>query len=358
MASKPRTRLKSAVFAGMAVVISLAAITGGLLALDLYAHHRVERSAGLNWRGYRGPTVGRKQPRELRVAMFGGSTVFGYGVAWDETIPAALERALRAQLPGRPVTVINLGLIGEGAYAFLPSLQDFDDLQFDIVCLYEGYNDLLGDQRPNVDLVRHESTVFRLTGYFPVLPLVIGEKIMALKFGTVDAAYEADRAKQRERAVFHPNAAERTSSAALQAASNLSKALGRQLERLATEEPSTEPSGKSGCPPPWVRYCDFTSAAVEFATSRGDSVIVAAQPQLVSDAGRDRHASQQRALADLAARVFGSNPRVRFVDLSTAIDLSDTAYAFDGMHLTREGNVLIAQALVEPLLALARDRSQ
>ena len=353
------TRLKTVAFAAAAILLSLVVMTAVLLALDLYAHRRVERSAGLNWRGYRGPTVDRKQPGELRVAMFGGSTVFGYGVAWDETIPAALERALRAALPGRQVTVLNLGVIGEGAYAFLPNLQDFDDLQYDIVCLYEGYNDLLGDQRPNVDLVRHESTVFRLTGYFPVLPLVIGEKIMALKFGTVDAAYEADRAKQRERAVFHPNAAERTSSSALlQAASNLSKALGRQVERLATEEPSTEPSGKSGCPPPWVRYCDFTSAAVEFATSRGDSVIVAAQPQLVSDAGRDRHASQQRALADLAARVFSRNPRVGFVDLSTAIDLSDTAYAFDGMHLTREGNVLIAQALVEPLLALARDRSQ
>ncbi len=353
------TRLKTVAFAAAAILLSLVVMTAVLLALDLYAHRRVERSAGLNWRGYRGPTVDRKQPGELRVAMFGGSTVFGYGVDWDETIPAALERALRAALPGRQVTVVNLGVIGEGAYAFLPNLQDFDDLQYDIVCLYEGYNDLLGDQRPNVDLVRHESTVFRLTGYFPVLPLVIGEKIMALKFGTVDAAYEADRAKQRERAVFHPNAAERTSSSALlQAASNLSKALGRQVERLATEEPSTEPSGKSGCPPPWVRYCDFTSAAVEFATSRGDSVIVAAQPQLVSDAGRDRHASQQRALADLAARVFSRNPRVGFVDLGTAIDLSDTAYTFDGMHLTREGNVLIAQALVEPVLALARERSQ
>ncbi len=352
-----RTRLKSAVFAAMAVLISLVAITGGLLALDLYAHHRVERSAGLNWRGYRGPTVGRKQPRELRVAMFGGSTVFGYGVSWDETIPAALERALRAQLPGRPVTVINLGLIGEGAYAFLPNLQDFDDLQFDIVCLYEGYNDLLGDQRPNIDLVRHESTVFRLTGYFPVLPLVIGEKLMALRSGTVDAAYEADRARQRERAVFHPNAAQRTSAAALKAASDLSRALGRQFEKLAAEEPSTEATGKSGCAAPWAHYCDFTHVAVEYATARGDSVVVAAQPLLVSEPGRDRHVSQQRALADLAARVFSTNPRVRFVDLSNAIDLSDTAYTFDGMHLTREGNVLVAQALVDPVLALARVRA-
>src|SRR4030095_158323 len=111
---------------------------------------------------------------------------------------------------------------------------------FDIVCLYEGYNDLLGDQRPNIDLVRHESIVFRLTGYFPVLPLVVKEKLMALRAGTVDAAYEDDRAKLRERAVFHPNVAQRTSAAALKAGSDLAQALGRQLERLADEEPSTE----------------------------------------------------------------------------------------------------------------------
>ena len=347
-------RLKSAVFAATAMLLSLVVVTVVLLGLDLYAHRRVERSAGLNWRGYRGPTVARKQPGELRVAMLGGSTVFGYGVNWDETIPVLLERALRAELPSRHVTVVNLGMIGEGAYAFLPNLQDFDDMQFDIVCLYEGYNDLLGDQRPNVDLIRHESTVFKLTGYFPVLPLVLGEKLMALRFGTVDAAYEHDRARQRDGAVFHPNAAQRTSAAALKAASDLSNALARQLEKLADEEPPTAASGKSGCPAPWAHYCDYTYTAVEYAVSRGESVIVTAQPLLVSDPGRDRHVSQQQALAGLAAREFSRNPRIRFVDLSKAVDLNDTRYAFDGMHLRRDGNAMVAQALVEPVLSLAR----
>lgn len=354
------TRFKSVAFAMTAMVLSVAVVTAVLLALDLYAHDRVERSAGLNWRGFRGPAVGRKQPGELRVAMLGGSTVFGYGVRWEETIPAALERTLRAQMPNRQVTVVNLGLIGEGAYSFLPNLQDFEDLQFDVVCLYEGYNDLLGDRRPNVDLIRHESTVFRLTGYFPVLPLVIWEKIMALRFGTVDAAYEKDRADQREelgRAVFSPNAAQRTSAAALKAASDFSRALGRQLKRLADEEPSKEASGKSGCAAPWAHYCDFTYAAVEYSTTRGRGVVVAAQPLLVTEPGRERQTSQQRALADLAAREFSMNPRIRFVDLSSAIDVSDPKYAFDGMHLTPEGNVVIAQALLEPVLSLARASS-
>ena len=40
--------------------------------------------------------------------MLGGSTVFGYGVGWKESIPAQLESRLQARL-GRPVTVVNLG---------------------------------------------------------------------------------------------------------------------------------------------------------------------------------------------------------------------------------------------------------
>jgi hypothetical protein len=351
------TRLKKLTFAVVAIGISGVIGTAILLGLDLYAHHRVERSAGLNWRGYRGPAVGRKQPGELRVAMLGGSTVFGYGVAWDETIPASLERLLSAKMPGRKVSVVNLGLIGEGVYSFLPNLQDFEDLQIDVVCLYEGYNDLLGDQRPNVDLIRHDSTVFRLTGYFPILPLVIWEKFMAMRFGTVDAAYERDRERQRQ-AVFHPNAAQQTAGKALKAASDLSNALGRQLESLAAEEPSKEASGKSGCAAPWAHYCDFVYAAVEYATDRGKGVVLGAQPLLTTEPGRERQTGQQRALADLVARVFNKNPRVRFVDFSTAINLGDEKLAFDGMHLTPQGNDIVAQGLLAPVMELANARSQ
>jgi hypothetical protein len=352
------TRLKKLIFAAAAMAISVAIGITILLALDLYAHHRVERSAGLNWRGYRGPTVGRKQPGELRVAILGGSTVFGYGVAWDETIPVFLERALAAKMPNRRVSVVNLGLIGEGVYAFLPSLQDFEDLQIDVVCLYEGYNDLLGDQRPNIDLVRHESTVFRLTGYFPVLPLVISEKLMAMRFGTVDAAYERDRERQRQSAVFHPNAAQRTAGAAFKAAADLSNALSRQLDTLAREDPSKDPSGRSGCETPWARYCDFVYAAVEYATDRGQGVVIGAQPILTSEPGRERQTGQQRALADLFQRVFSKNPRVRYADFSKTIDLGDEKYAFDGMHLTPPGNEIIAQGLLEPVMELANSHSQ
>ena len=93
------TRRKFLVFALISVVAVVIVMLSGALAADLYLHHRAERSAGLNRWGYRGPVAGRKQAGEVRFAMLGGSTAFGYGVRWDEAIPGLLETELRARYP-------------------------------------------------------------------------------------------------------------------------------------------------------------------------------------------------------------------------------------------------------------------
>ena len=91
--------LKRAVFALLAMTGSFAIMLMALVGADLYAHSRVERSAGLNRHGYRGPVVGRKQPGETRIVMLGGSTVFGFDVEVEETVPAQLERELAKTTP-------------------------------------------------------------------------------------------------------------------------------------------------------------------------------------------------------------------------------------------------------------------
>ena len=156
------TRRKKIVFALITMSLAFIVMAGLLLAADLVLHHRAQRSAGLNRYGYRGPVIGRKQPGELRVVMLGGSTVFGYGVAWNESIPAYLETALEARLQ-RPVTVVNLGFNNEGAYAFRPNLEDFAYLDYDVAVLYEGYNDLPGDEGPNRSVYRRD-LVRRVSG--------------------------------------------------------------------------------------------------------------------------------------------------------------------------------------------------
>src|SRR5437867_7782989 len=114
------------------MTLAFAAPLSMLLAVDLYVHRKVERFAGVNIWGYRGPRVGRKRPGEHRLVVVGGSTAFGYGVNWDQAFPARLEAdLLPLSKDGRPVSVVNLGFNTQGAYAFRFALDDFESLRYD-----------------------------------------------------------------------------------------------------------------------------------------------------------------------------------------------------------------------------------
>ena len=347
------TRRKRLVFALIAMAAVVIVMLAGALAADLYVHHRAERSAGLNRWGYRGPVVGRKQAGEVRFAMLGGSTAFGYGVRWDEAIPGLLETELRARDPHTHWTGLNLGYNTEGAWAFLPNLEDFSSLDYDIVILYEGYNDLLGDKAPNQVVVRRRSPIFRATGYFPILPLAFREKALSMRAGgDLGAAYANEHGAPQT--VFRPGIATRTSANALDAAAAIAESLGRQFAGAgANDDPPSSSPGELGCPSPWVTYCESVSRAVRFALAHGKSAVVATQPTLVDPRVRPRHQSQQHALAEMLARNFVNEPRVAYVDLSDAVDLTDPDLAFDRMHLGTDGNRVIAKALAETVARLA-----
>jgi lysophospholipase L1-like esterase len=349
-------RRKFVAFAAAAVLLAVVVPLTAALAADLYLHRRAERSAGLNRWGYRGPVVGAKRPGELRAVMLGGSTAFGYGVTWDEAIPALLERKLNEQRGNAPARVVNLGFNNEGAYSFLPTLQDFEYLDFDVVILYEGYNDLNGDSEPNRAVYRHESAVFRLTGYFPILPLALVEKARSLRYGgDLNAAY-ADAGKSNARTVFRPGLADRTSASALEMAEAVSSSLSRQLDRFSAAKPAGAASTtEAGCANPWSQYCQSIYAAAKFALDRGKAVAVVAQPRNWGPSAR-LHAEQQQAVIDMIARHFANNPRVRYVDLRDSVDVRNSNIAFDGMHLNAEGNAIIANGLAPAIQALAAAR--
>ncbi|MFP4173583.1 MAG: hypothetical protein ACLFV4_11795 [Candidatus Hydrogenedentota bacterium] len=65
--------------------------------------------------GLRDREYGTKEEGEFRILMLGDSFVNGTGLAWEETIPQALERYLHSQ--GYPqVAVINAGVAGYGPW--------------------------------------------------------------------------------------------------------------------------------------------------------------------------------------------------------------------------------------------------
>lgn len=357
------SRRKKIAFALVATSLAAVAALGALLIADLILHHRAERSAGLNRQGYRGPVAGRKQPGELRVVMLGGSTVFGYGVAWDESIPMKLEARLRQRLSG-PVSVINLGFNNEGAFAFVPNLEDFAFLDYDIIVLYEGYNDIPGDEGVNRNVYRRDSAVFRLAGYYPILPLYLEEKARMLRYGNdLSAAYEAERLKLRGMnppVTFNANLAQRTGANALEALAMMTKAMNGQFETAGVERPPAIQESQStlGCVFPHVTYCESIAAAIRFGVERGHKVVVATQPLMPDGRARELHGLQHQMLTAMMARWFAHDSRIVYADLSALIDLRQAEFTFDAMHLTPQGNDRIAAALVEPVAAAAAARHE
>jgi lysophospholipase L1-like esterase len=83
-----------------------------------------------------------KSPGEWRVAISGGSTVWGAHVLDADTISENLQRLLRRD--GRKITVYNFGVEGATLEAELLTLKRFREIYaLDEVLFYNGFNDVL-----------------------------------------------------------------------------------------------------------------------------------------------------------------------------------------------------------------------
>ena len=341
-----------------AVVIAVAVPMAVLLAIDVRLHTKYQTSAGFNIWGYRGPAVGRKQPHEYRVVVLGGSSAFGYGVTWDQALPSLLERRLMEAAPaGRTFRVVNLAYNNEGAYSFTFTLRDYESLQYDLVCLYEGYNDLGGDPRgPNLSVFRHDSPVFRLTGYLPIFPIIFKEKAAAmLSGGDVGALYAFE--KSQGKTVFRPGVGAQAAAGVLRTTADVGQALERQLGRVTAEAPRGIGAVEStGCKFPWGQYCRSVAEAIEVAFAGHHQVLFITQPYELGEFLRARHVEQQREAAAMIRRTFSGDRRVAYVNLGEALDLGDEGLSFDRMHLTAAGNARLAAELVAPVLDMASRR--
>ena len=333
------TRRKRLVFAAAAILVPFLALGGALLAVDIHLHTKYQTSAGFNIWGYRGPVAGRKQPGEYRIAVLGGSAAYGYGVNWDQAIPALLEKRLAAFAPaGRKFRVINLAYNNEGAYSFAFTQRDYAYLNIDLVFLYEGYNDLMGDpKRPNVSIFRHESPVFRLTGYLPIFPIVFKEKAASmLSGGDPGALY-----RRQGKTVFRPGLATQAAAGVLRTTAEIGQSLERQLGR-ATPEPlhRMDEVNATGCKHPWEqvlpgnyrRRADRTDC--RSSGTRSHRSLTSSGENL-----HPRHVEQQREAAAMLRRMFGGDRRVGYIDLGDAVDLGDPAHvvrsdASDGKRAT------------------------
>ncbi len=339
------TRRKKIVFALVAMGLAASVTAGGLLIVDIYLHGRYERSAGYNVWGYRGPRAGAKQRNEVRIAVLGGSTAYGYGVNWEDSIPALLERTLTT--PSAPVSVVNLGYNNEGAYSLRFTLEDYRWLNYDVAVLYDGYNDVtLTPPDMNRQVFRRDSPIFRWTGYMPIFPVIFKEKAASLRTGgELSAAYDS-----QHKTVFRPGLAARGMAGVLSATVAAGDLFGRQLNHASTPEHQADAARvASDCEHPWTLYCESVAAAISYARSKGTEVLMVGQPEL-----NPRHHHQQQQVAAMIAHRFGGDSHVHYASMADAVNLTDSSLSFDGMHLTAAGNRAVALKLadaVRPLIA-------
>lgn len=348
-------RRRRLLFAGVAMTATLVLCIALLLGLDVYLHRRVQYSAGVNVWGYRGAPVGRKKPDETRVLALGGSTAFGYGLPWNQSWPYYLEEKANAARHRSgvtaPVTIVNLGIPTDSARTFVATLNDYAYLRGDIAIFYEGYNDLGFDTNPAKNTTnpavshylawRHQSPVFRWTGYFPIFPLVLNEKASILLHGRIGAEDEVR---------FRPDLATRATAGAMKAAADIGVSLERRLGKLTDVDVQKSTVVDADCGQ-WSQYCGAIEDGVQNALARHQQVIVVTQPYF-----SDIHVEQQRALASMLSRRFAGDSRVRYVNLGRLLDLRDPHVAYDGIHLVAAGNEQVAQALLPTLLEMLPSR--
>ena len=275
-----------------------------LYLLDQHLHRKFDKIATVNQAGYRGPLVGPKVPGERRIFLMGSSTALGYGVYPDQTIAAYLEQVLNAQAAtARRYSVVNLGFNNTGAAAFVSDLRSYSPLQPDVVILYTG----TGDLKVNPFLGRHESVVFRMTGYYPIVPLVISEKAKLIR-------YHSWGRWSQYKTVYRAGK-------------------GTQPAQRDSSQPSLNHSD-------WTYYCAEMKKAISFALAQNTQIIVVAEPYLSA-----QRVDQQNALREMLEREFRAEQRVTYVDLGLGLSAADEGLTTDGMHLSAEGNRLIAQKL-------------
>lgn len=102
-----------------------------------------EETATTNSQGFRGPDIQVQKPGNVfRIICLGGSSTFGYHNRDDETYPFLLQEILRAHAHGPGIEVMNAGFPYYNTSSILALLKaELLDYSPDVITIYAAYND-------------------------------------------------------------------------------------------------------------------------------------------------------------------------------------------------------------------------
>jgi hypothetical protein len=300
------------ILAGEALVLAVLAT----VAADLAAHKRVETLGGLNIRGYRGPVAHQRQPNELRIVFVGGTRAFGWGEPASGTTVAAVRFELSRVLdvphkPLMPIVAINLGRLGALPESYASTLEHFSYLKPDYIAIFDD----LGDAGPNRPFA--PSGIYALTGYQPMLPLVLQEKGRVTPTRVVGAPLEyiGDALAVTDRGLAH-------------------------LAGVRDEAPASAPR----------EYASAIIRAIEIAHAQARGVVVVLSP-IDTDVQQRNYDALLLLLSERRTPSW-----LRFVELRADAELSDPSLRLDGFSFAADATSIAARAIAPALLALMPSR--
>ncbi len=310
-----------------------------LLVFDQLLHRKFDKIAGLNYKGYRGEIRKEKASDELRIAMFGGSPLWGYGVYYWEAIPHVLEKKLQHHVDSlglnRRITVFNLGYNNEGIYAIYNNMQDFRFLDYDIAIIFTGYDDLgIG----NTTNFRRENLFFKYFKYMPILPVYLSEKIMLLKSdGNLEDAYWGTNQKAQADVDhnLHVNALANILSV-YNSTENVLKRIGKVQKQYLVDFDLKNDKWA------WMKY--YLRQSIDYSVEDGVQVLIITEPVFTEEC-----LEQQKIMKAVVDEAVDESGMVHFIDLGSRIELNDDLL-IDGVHFSTKGCKILADSMVNSIL--------
>jgi len=313
-----KERLKT-MAVGITISLSIfVGMLGFLVAFDMRLHRKFDKRAALNYRGYRGEILGRKDEDEVRVGLFGGSVAMGYGVENENSISGFLQRFLDEARGTGKCAVVNLAATKEYKCAyFKTAYSQFDYLDLDILIFYlweerisQEKGKLKGEFIQELYSERTASWTLRNFNYYFILPTVSREKYYLLRYGNISEGYYKDKFFQRVDSFFSP------------------------------------PNSKSAEDEKKDTLYDFVTEV----TGKGKIVVFALAPF--------ENADYWGLFKTYLKKDFSNNPNVIIADLEGAFSENErAAYLIDGLHYNENGNSAASQAIV-PHMNIALDLIQ
>lgn len=266
--------------------------------------------AGYNYKGYRGYIKEQKKKNYQRIVTLGGSTTFGYGTNFLESWPYQLEENLKKN--NFKYDVVNLGIQSNRIKGIYLDLLHYDYLNYDLAIIYSGYNDCF--YKGKIDyLSRHDNFFFRNFNYLPIIQIYIVEKLVLTLNLNLEDYYLNKKKKTNYLMCNDPN---------------IKKITNEEIDKFTGQIDKN-----------YIRYYE---KVIDLLNSKKKKIIVMHQPLY---GGELQQIQKMRLIESL--KKYNS---IIQIDMEEYIKTNNKNLFLDDMHLTKQGNSIIAQKIYNLLI--------